>query len=81
MKKTMLAMALAAGAIVHGAAQEVDIGEVNGHLFVNNSSLGLYPDIVRDRERIAERQRRLALPEGDANDHATSGVLDIWRLR
>jgi putative pyrroloquinoline-quinone binding quinoprotein len=22
---------------------------------------------------------RVALPEGDANDHATSGVLDIWR--
>jgi hypothetical protein len=24
---------------------------------------------------------RVALPEGDANDHATSGVLDIWRLK
>jgi hypothetical protein len=23
---------------------------------------------------------RVALPEGDANDHATSGVLDIWRV-
>ncbi len=23
--------------------------------------------------------RRVALPEGDANDHATTGVLDIWR--
>jgi hypothetical protein len=23
---------------------------------------------------------RVALPEGDANDHATTGVLDIWRL-
>jgi hypothetical protein len=23
---------------------------------------------------------RIALPEGNANDHATSGVLDIWRL-
>ena len=22
----------------------------------------------------------IALPEGDANDHDTSGVLDIWRL-
>ena len=22
---------------------------------------------------------RIALPEGDANDHRTSGVLDIWR--
>ena len=23
---------------------------------------------------------RIALPEGNANDHATSGVLDIWRV-
>jgi hypothetical protein len=24
---------------------------------------------------------RVALPEGSANDHLTSGVLNIWRLR
>jgi hypothetical protein len=24
---------------------------------------------------------RVALPEGNANDHATTGVLDIWRRR
>jgi outer membrane protein assembly factor BamB len=24
---------------------------------------------------------RIALPEGSANDHATSGVLDIWRVK
>jgi len=24
--------------------------------------------------------RRIALPEGNANDHLTTGVLDIWRL-
>jgi putative pyrroloquinoline-quinone binding quinoprotein len=24
---------------------------------------------------------RVALPEGDANDHATSGVFDIWRVK
>jgi antirestriction protein ArdC len=24
---------------------------------------------------------RVALPEGNANDHATSGVLDIWRVK
>ena len=37
-------------------------------------------------ERLANARRvvvdgRVALPEGNANDHATSGVLDIWRLR
>lgn len=30
----------------------VDVGEVNGHIFVNNSSLGLYPAIVRLRESL-----------------------------
>ena len=34
----------------------VDAGEVNGRIFINNSSLGLYPDIVREREK---RQHRL----------------------
>ena len=29
----------------------VDVGEVNGHVFINNSSLGIYPKLVRMRER------------------------------
>jgi diacylglycerol kinase family enzyme len=36
----------------------VDVGEVNGRIFINNSSLGLYPDIVRDRERQQTRLGR-----------------------
>jgi diacylglycerol kinase family enzyme len=42
--------------IAHGVRKQVDVGEVNQRIFLNNSSLGLYPDIVRDRER---QQRRL----------------------
>ena len=42
--------------IAQGRVMAVDIGEVNGHLFINNSSIGLYPDIVRDRE---QQRRRL----------------------
>ena len=34
----------------------VDTGEINGRVFLNNSSLGLYPDTVRERER---QQKRL----------------------
>ena len=34
-------------ATLRGRAREVDVGEVNGRFFLNNSSLGLYPDIVR----------------------------------
>ncbi|HEV7681904.1 MAG TPA: diacylglycerol kinase family protein [Pyrinomonadaceae bacterium] len=34
-----------------GQVTKVDVGEVNGHVFINNSSLGLYPSIVRAREK------------------------------
>jgi diacylglycerol kinase family enzyme len=37
--------------IAAGHTAAVDAGEVNGHLFVNNSSIGIYPYIVLDRER------------------------------
>jgi diacylglycerol kinase family enzyme len=33
-----------------GRAIAIDVGEVNGKIFLNNSSLGLYPRIVRQRE-------------------------------
>jgi diacylglycerol kinase family enzyme len=46
----------AVAAIGRGQRIAVDMGEVNGRYFVNNASLGIYPDIVRDRTR---RQRRL----------------------
>jgi len=42
---------LAAQAFVSGRTIEVDVGEVNGRIFLNNSSLGLYPTIVREREK------------------------------
>jgi len=41
----------AARAIVSGHTVRVDVGEVNGRIFLNNSSLGLYPTIVREREK------------------------------
>jgi len=44
----------AARTIIAGHIAKVDVGEINGHIFINNSSLGLYPDIVRRRE---QRQR------------------------
>ncbi len=44
----------AARAIIAGRVAKVDVGEVNGQIFINNSSLGLYPDVVRRRE---QRQR------------------------
>lgn len=41
----------AALTIIAGHTIQVDIGEVNGQFFINNSSLGLYPSIVREREK------------------------------
>ena len=36
--------------IVENNVIAVDVAEVNDRVFINNSSLGLYPDVVRDRE-------------------------------
>jgi len=44
----------AARVIIAGDTTEVDVAEVNDRIFLNNSSLGLYPIIVREREK---RQR------------------------
>ena len=38
--------------IAAGRTLEVDVGEVNGRVFVNNSSLGLYPSMVRQRDKL-----------------------------
>ena len=37
--------------IKNGIEKRVDVGEVNGRFFINNSSIGLYPRIVWKRER------------------------------
>lgn len=42
--------------VAAGKQIQVDVGQVNDKVFVNNSNLGIYPDFVRDRER---QQRRL----------------------
>jgi diacylglycerol kinase family enzyme len=57
---------------VHGRLVHIDVGEVNGRVFLNNSSLGLYADIVRDRER---QQRRLGRGKWVAAAWATVAAL------
>ncbi|MES2306284.1 MAG: YegS/Rv2252/BmrU family lipid kinase [Gemmatimonadota bacterium] len=44
-------LAQAVAVIVAGHRTQVDVAEVNGRLFLNNSSLGLYPRIVELRQR------------------------------
>ena len=36
----------AARNVITGRGVPVDVGEINGHIFLNNSSLGVYPRIV-----------------------------------
>lgn len=47
----------AAATIATGVVRQIDVGEVNGRVFVNNSSLGLFPMLVRGR-RAHERLGR-----------------------
>src|SRR3712207_2666906 len=56
--------------IVRGRVAEVDVGEVNGRVFINNSSLGLYPQIVAHRQ---EQQEQLARGKWAAFAWATLG--------
>jgi YegS/Rv2252/BmrU family lipid kinase len=49
--KISVELELAAQTIISGRTIKVDVGEVNGRIFLNNSSLGLYPTIVREREK------------------------------
>ncbi|MBV8623271.1 MAG: diacylglycerol kinase family lipid kinase [Herbaspirillum sp.] len=58
--------------IASGRRLRVDSGEVNGQAFINNSSLGLYPDIVREREK---QQARLGRGKWLAFTWAALGAL------
>jgi diacylglycerol kinase family enzyme len=44
--------------LLEGHSMSIDVGEVNGHVFLNNSSLGWYPRIVRYRQKQQERLGR-----------------------
>jgi diacylglycerol kinase family enzyme len=39
-------------ALARGEVREVDLAEVNGHLFINNCSVGAYADAVRQRDAL-----------------------------
>jgi diacylglycerol kinase family enzyme len=45
----------AARLIVTGRPRPIDVGEVNDRIFVNNSSIGLYPQVVRHRDKVQEQ--------------------------
>lgn len=51
-----LALEQAVALIAAGKVQSVDLGEVNGEIFINNSSIGIYPYLVLDRQRLQEQR-------------------------
>ena len=57
--------------IVSGHTMQVDVGQVNDRIFLNNSSLGLYPRLVHEREK----QQRLGLRKWTAFFWAAISVL------
>jgi diacylglycerol kinase family enzyme len=61
----------AAHTIAAGRFRTIDVGEVNGRFFVNNSSLGMYPSVVRGREQ----EKRLGRSKGAALLWATLAAL------
>lgn len=42
-------------AIEAGHIREVDVGEANGRVFLNNCSIGLYPQVVKGRDQLRHR--------------------------
>jgi len=66
-----LDLAGAVETIAAGHQTEVDVGEVNGHVFINNSSLGLYPIIIHKRQK----QQRLGWGKWPAYIWAAFAVL------
>ena len=61
----------AIGVVAERQVQRVDLGDVNGRTFVNNSSIGIYPFMVLDRDR----RRQL---HGMAK--WTAMALALWRV-
>jgi YegS/Rv2252/BmrU family lipid kinase len=61
--------------IILGNAKSVDVGEVNGEIFLNNSSVGLYPAIVKLREGL----QRSGYGKWSAATWATIRILSRFR--
>jgi diacylglycerol kinase family enzyme len=57
-----LDLAAAVRTVIQGRVMAVDAGEVNGRIFINNSSLGIYPQIVSRRQMQQQRLGRSKWP-------------------
>lgn len=70
----------AAHALLRSSVQPVQVGKVNGQLFLVNASLGLYPRLLEDREAWKQqwgRSRLVAFAAGLASVFQARGQLDL----
>ncbi len=72
------ALDAAAATVAAGRERWVDVGEVNGRVFLNNASLGLYPRIVRSR---TQQQERLGRGKWHAFALALFSALHVFRTQ
>lgn len=61
--------------IAAGQTRDVDVAEVNGRVFINNSSVGIYPYMVIDRDRRQSHDGRNKWPA-----MALACVRMLWRF-
>ena len=66
----------AARVIAAGHIRRIDVGEVNGHIFLNNSSIGMYPIAVQQRDEM----RRAGLKKWPAMIVASLNVFHRFPL-
>ena len=64
----------AVSVIAENYTTKIDAAEVNGQIFINNSSIGLYPHIVKRREK----QQRLGHGKWSAAFWAATAVLRLY---
>jgi diacylglycerol kinase family enzyme len=65
----------AAMALATGRIRRVHVARVNGHLFLNNASFGLYRQLLEERERMKQRFGRYKIIA------AFSAVVTLFRFR
>jgi YegS/Rv2252/BmrU family lipid kinase len=70
-----LDLASAVETVCRGRVKNVDVGRVNGRVFINNSSLGLYPQVVKMRDQL-----RLRLGRGKWPAFAWAALLVLRRF-
>jgi diacylglycerol kinase family enzyme len=65
----------AATAIAQGHIRRVHVAHVNGHLFLNNASFGLYRHLLEERERYKQRFGRYKVVA------VAAALAALWRFR